>query len=107
MPVTAGNPLSFVEHREPLAWQRQQRGLLDLDEHLADLSLRCTVDSRVSDALLPVPQELILFFQTAEGSRLQCIPFDVPNPTLDLPFVPRRVRLRRQDHRAVVLSERL
>ena len=105
--VAADDPLSFLEHREPLTWQRQQRGLLDLDEHLADLPLRRAVDPRVGDALFPIAEEAVLLFETAEGPRLQCIPFDVANPTLDLSLVTRRVRLRRQDHRAVVLSERL
>ena len=52
-------------------------------------------------------QEAVLRLQAGEGPGLQRVVLHILHAGLDLPFVPRHVRLGRQDHRAVVPAERL
>jgi hypothetical protein len=99
--------LRFLKAGEPLQRQRPQRRPLHLREYLADLLLGRAMNARVGDRSLPESQVLVLFRETGERAPFQGVVLDVLDARLDLPFVPGRVGLRRQDHRAIVLAEGL
>ena len=107
VPVAMDAALGFAERSEPPGRQRQQRRRLDLLEHLAHLLPRRAVNPRVRHARLPGQQVSVRRRQRREPPALQRVVLDVADAPLDLPLVTRRVRLRRQHHRAVVLAERL
>ena len=98
VPVTMHRPLSFMEEREPTGWQRQQCRTLDLPKDFANLLTRRAVDACIGDVGLPVQQVAILGGQTGESPALQCVAFNIADPSLDLALVAGRVRLGRQDH---------
>ncbi len=100
-------PMGLVEEGEPLDGQRQQRPPLRLLEELFDLLLGRAVNPLVGHLRLPVQEELVLLGQAREDPPLQGVPLHVLHAAFDLALVPRRVRLGGQEHRAVVLGERL
>ncbi len=77
-------------------------GLFDFGEQLADLPLRRAMHARVGDGPFPLEQELVLLFETGEGSSLEGIGLHIADAAFDLALVPRRARLGRQEHRPVV-----
>ena len=98
-------PPGLVEEREPSRRQRQQRRPLDLLEHLAHLLSCGAVDASVGDRRLPMFQVPVLFLKAGERPPLQRVVLHISHPTFDLALVAWSIRLRRQDHRAVVLTE--
>jgi hypothetical protein len=100
-------PPRFVKEREPFHRQRDQGRTLEFLERLPHLPFRRPVDPRVRDGLFPVLQERVLLLQTAEHAPLERVVHHIFDAALHLPLVLRSVRLRRQEHRAVVLRERL
>ena len=103
--VTADDPLRLVEEGEPFGRQRQQRGPLDFDKHLANLFLRRPVDARVGHRRFPAEQMPVLLLQRREAARLETVVLHIRHAPLDLSLVPRRARPGRQDYRAVVLGK--
>src|SRR5262245_26138234 len=55
----------------------------------------------------PIQEKLVLVGQTGEGTSLERISLDVFDATFHFALVTRRVRFRRQNHRAVIISKRL
>ena len=107
MTITMHRAVRLVEARETLHRQRQQCRTFKFLEDFADLLLRRPVNPRVRDRLLPIQQVRILLFQTDEALPLQPIVLHIFDARLHLPLVVRTIRLRRQDHRAVMHRERL
>lgn len=105
MAVPIHLPLGFLKEREAFRWQRLQSRSFDILEHTADLLPRRAVNPTIGDRGLPVRQMPILFVETGERPALQRVALDVTDAPFDLPLVPRRVWLRRQNHRAVVPGE--
>ena len=69
------------------------------------LVARGAVNPLIRDADLPVQQVFVLLLKTGELPSLEAVVLRIADAALRLAFVPRRARLGRQDHRAVVLSE--
>jgi len=105
MPIAAYFTLGFVKERKAFPRHRLQGGSLDFVEDSAHLSFGRAVDPRVGNGAFPLGQKTVLFFQRHEGPRLEGIVLHVLHARLNLALVPRRVRLRRQDHRVVMLGE--
>ena len=105
MAVAMDLTLGFLKQGEPFSRQGTQCRSFCFREDLTDMLPRGPVHPRVGHGLFPAIQVLVLFLQTAECSPLECVPFDVANASLDLPLVPRHVRLRRQDRRPIVSTE--
>ena len=106
MPVAVNAAQRLGEQIKSRRRQRQQRRLLRPLEDLLHLPPRRAVDARVGHALLPCQQMPVLVRQGREGPSLQCIALHVPDAPLDLPLVPWRVRLGRQNGDTVMLRER-
>ena len=86
MAVTADDPLRLVEEGESLGRQRQQRGLLDFDKHLADLFLRRSVDPRVGHRRFPAEQMLVLLLQRREAAPLRPLSCTYATPRSTFPL---------------------
>src|SRR5271169_593155 len=107
MPIPMHDPFPFMEEREPLHWQRLQGPTLHFLKELADLLADRAVNTGVGHRGFPVEEMFILLLQARETVALQPILLDIIDAAFDLPLVPRRARLRGQDHATVMLTERL
>ena len=105
--VAMHHPLRFAEIGETLGRQRQERGLFPFAEHLADLLPGRAVDARIGHRLFPVLQMAVLLRHARERVPLEGVLLHVIDAAFHLALMPGRVRLRRQEHRAVVRGERL
>jgi hypothetical protein len=107
VPVAMHAALGFLEQREPACRKGPQCLAFDFLEHLVHLLASRAVDSRVGHRRLPRDQVTVLIGQRGKPPALQGVAFDVSDSSLDFALVAGRVRLCRQDHRAVMLGKRL
>ncbi len=61
----------------------------------------------VGNGRFPVPEIFVLFLEATKGPAFDRILFHVVNTSFNLAFVTRHPRLGRQQHRAVMFTERL
>ena len=96
---------ALVEEREALGGQLAQGWPSRPRRSSLPTCRRVVPWMRVSATVcFPVAQEVVLLVQAGEDPALQGVLLDVVDAALDLPLVSRRVRSRRQKHRAVVLA---
>ena len=71
--------------------------LLDGLENMTDLLAGGAVNAGVGHPVLPFQQMLVLFGQTGKDPSLERVGLHIFDARLDLAFVPRRIRLGRQN----------
>ena len=107
MTITMNTTLGFMEIRESV-YRQWQKGLsFYFFENLANLFACGAVNTCISNVCFPVQQVPILLGKTRKCSSLEGIILNITDPVFDLTFMTRRVRLGRQNNRAVMFAERL
>src|ERR1700719_5321430 len=106
MAIAIHGSLRFLERGESLGRQRPQDRLLHFAKHTTHVLPRGAMNPRVGDGRLPMRKMVILFLKTLELAALESILLNVIDASFYLAFMPWHVRLRGQDHDAVVPAKR-
>ena len=104
--IAIDRALGLLKRGEPLGRQRPQGRLLDFAKYSAHVLARGAMNPSVGDIRLPMRKMAILFLKALELAALESILLHVVDAAFHLTLVPWHVRLRGQDHDAVVPAER-